>query len=73
VIKAPLLALNPKPLAVTDPFTVTMELVVALMPVPKPWAVTAAFVVTFALFVALTAVPKPTVTGVLTVQGAPPF
>ena len=39
--------------------------------VPKPWAVTAAFVVTFALFVALTAVAKPTVTGLLTVQGAP--
>jgi hypothetical protein len=36
------------------PFTVTRELVSALMPVPKPWAVTAAFVVTFALFVALT-------------------
>jgi hypothetical protein len=48
------LALNPAPLAVTAPFTVTRELVSALMPVPKPWAVTAAFVVTFALFVALT-------------------
>ena len=73
VIEPPLLALNPAPLAVTDPFTVTRELVSELMPVPKPWAVTAAFVVTFAPFVAPTAVPKPTVTGGLTVQGAPPF
>ena len=70
-ILPPLLALNPRPSAVTGPFAVTSEFVLELIPVPKPVAVTEPFAVTLALLIAVMAVPL-TVTPP-TVQGAPPF